>query len=321
MTQGKPLATVSLDLDNLWCYQRSFGEVSWQQYQSYLNEVIPRILAFLRKLNLNITFFVVGRDAIEKCHTPVLRQIIIDGHEVANHSLEHKEGLHLQDTVKIRRDLMVSHEVIEQACGVKPIGYRGPAYGISQNLLQVIDELGYEYDSSSFYNRLEGIAKWYHGRRVKQPKQVNLSQYNRFDGAKQTLEPSKIACKNREIWELPVSTFPRLYTPIHGTYLHYLAQYSSTLALAYFRAALKAFETSRTPLNFLLHATDFIGHDDGVNLPYLPGMKLHHEQKIMLMDKVLKAIQERFITLRLREFSQAYQGPVNQVDLTHFDRQ
>ena len=63
MAAAKPLASLSLDLDNLWSYMKTHGDPGWDTFPSYLDLVVPRILEFLRERNLVITFFVVGQDA------------------------------------------------------------------------------------------------------------------------------------------------------------------------------------------------------------------------------------------------------------------
>ena len=40
----KPRATVSVDLDNLWTYQRTHGDPEWERLGSYLHTAIPRML-------------------------------------------------------------------------------------------------------------------------------------------------------------------------------------------------------------------------------------------------------------------------------------
>jgi peptidoglycan-N-acetylglucosamine deacetylase len=40
----KPIARLSLDLDNMWCYLRTHGVAGWDKYPSYLNTVVPRVL-------------------------------------------------------------------------------------------------------------------------------------------------------------------------------------------------------------------------------------------------------------------------------------
>ena len=60
---GKPLANLSLDLDNEWAYLKTHGDPVWESYPSYLDVVVPRILNVLACRKLLITVFVVGQDA------------------------------------------------------------------------------------------------------------------------------------------------------------------------------------------------------------------------------------------------------------------
>jgi peptidoglycan-N-acetylglucosamine deacetylase len=62
-TNGKPLASLSLDLDNQWSYMKTHGDPAWQSLPSYLDVVVPRALRFLDEHGLKITFFIVGQDA------------------------------------------------------------------------------------------------------------------------------------------------------------------------------------------------------------------------------------------------------------------
>ena len=59
----KPIASLSLDLDNKWSYMKTHGDAGWESFPSYLDLLVPRVLAFLKERNLKITFFIVGQDA------------------------------------------------------------------------------------------------------------------------------------------------------------------------------------------------------------------------------------------------------------------
>ena len=59
----KPLAPLSLDLDNKWSYLKTHGDASWEDFPSYLDYLVPRVLAELERRDLTITFFIVGKDA------------------------------------------------------------------------------------------------------------------------------------------------------------------------------------------------------------------------------------------------------------------
>jgi len=75
MTTSKPLASLSLDLDNKWSYLKTRGDRAWQSLPSYLDLVVPRVLELLKTLDLTITVFVVGQDAALAVHREPLAAI------------------------------------------------------------------------------------------------------------------------------------------------------------------------------------------------------------------------------------------------------
>ena len=59
----KPVTSISLDLDNKWSYLKTHGDSAWESFPSYLPVVVPRILDYLDRRGLMITFIIVGKDA------------------------------------------------------------------------------------------------------------------------------------------------------------------------------------------------------------------------------------------------------------------
>ena len=86
MNTTKPIASVSLDLDNQWSYMKTHGDAGWQALPSYLDVVVPRIIRFLKERDLGITFFVVGQDAALAKNREALQQIAAAGHEIGRAS-------------------------------------------------------------------------------------------------------------------------------------------------------------------------------------------------------------------------------------------
>ncbi|TMA83344.1 MAG: polysaccharide deacetylase, partial [Deltaproteobacteria bacterium] len=85
MTTEKPIASLSLDLDNKWSYLKTHGDPGWERLPSYLDVVVPRVLDFLESRNLTITVFIVGQDAALDKNRELLRAIAAR-HEIGNHS-------------------------------------------------------------------------------------------------------------------------------------------------------------------------------------------------------------------------------------------
>jgi peptidoglycan/xylan/chitin deacetylase (PgdA/CDA1 family) len=119
---GRPLASVSLDVDNLWSYLKTHGDAGWESRPSYLDVFIPYALDALDAVGIKITFFIVGVDADRDDNAKALSAITERGHEVGNHSFEHEPWLHLYGLDELERDIVRAEEAIESALGQRPIG-------------------------------------------------------------------------------------------------------------------------------------------------------------------------------------------------------
>ena len=290
-------ASLSLDLDNLWCYQRSFGIASWRDYPSFLELALPRILDILDRLELRLTLFIVGRDTRQAANRSLVAEAIRRGHEAGNHSYDHDLALHSWPRERIREEIARAGRVIEETTGERPRGFRGPAYGLSAPLLDVLAELGYDYDASSYPSSLGLVARIYHRRQaLKLGSQTSVadSLYGSVSDARQPLKPYRWTLAGGTIVEAPVTTLPLLRLPFHGTYLNYLGDFSPGLAQRYFSTALQLCRLRGVPPSFLLHATDFLGGDDCAGLTYLPGMKRSGAAKVAFMAGLLENYRQTF---------------------------
>src|SRR3989449_7180685 len=162
MTTGKPIASLSLDLDNKWSYLKTHGGPGWERLPSYLDLVVPRVLDFLKARNLTITVFVVGQDAAVAKNRELLRAIADSGHEIGNHSFHHEPWLHLYSAREIDAEIHNAEEHIECATGRRPRGFRGPGFSLSPDTLRVLSRRGYHYDASTFPTFLGPLARAYY---------------------------------------------------------------------------------------------------------------------------------------------------------------
>ena len=85
----------------------------------------PRLLDMLRSWGITATFFLIGRNAA--AHPGIVRRIVAEGHEVANHSWSHPKLGPMPDGA-VRDELRRTHDAIVNACGVRPLVFR-PPYG------------------------------------------------------------------------------------------------------------------------------------------------------------------------------------------------
>lgn len=305
MTDSKPYASLSVDLDNLWCYQRSFGKPEWQAYNSFFPDTLPTLLSFLGEHQVTATFFVVGLDAEQSKNHTALRQIAAQGHEIGNHSYRHDTGLHLNESAEILRELTRAHKVIEQATSKAPVGFRGPAFGVSRGLLSALSTLGYQFDASILRNSAGALARQYHKKRATSSAAEDVgsqSLYGSIMDGWQTMQPFRWQSDQLDLIEIPVTSMPIFRIPFHGTYLQYIADRSEALALVYFKFALLLCRLRGVSPSFLLHLTDFIGCDSQYDLEYLPGMKRTTQQKILFMRKVMNIFQKSYAITGIQEF-------------------
>lgn len=291
-----PAASVSIDLDNQWAYMKTQGCEGWEDFPSYLDLVVPRILETLRLCGLRATFFIVGKDAaLEKNHES-LRAIAKAGHEIANHSFLHEPWLHLYDAEELRRDFDQAEESITTATGAHPVGFRGPGFSTSPAVRALLRERGYVYDASILPTFIGGLARAYFFMTSKLPaeeKKRRSRLYGRFSDGFTPLHPYAI---EPGLIELPVTTLPLLRTPIHLSYLLFLGQYTMPLAHAYWHCAMLACRAAGVGPSLLLHPTDFLDAEDVPAMRFFPAMRVPSQRKIALVRLTLESLRAHWST-------------------------
>lgn len=101
----------------------------------------PRLLDILKQAGIKVTFFMVGRCVVT--YPQIVKRMVDEGHEVANHSWSHPLLTELGQT-SVESQLRRTHDAIVKACGVVPAYYR-PPYGeirLSQRK-RIQDTFGY----------------------------------------------------------------------------------------------------------------------------------------------------------------------------------
>ncbi len=302
------LASLSLDLDNQWSYLKTRGDPAWRRYPSYLARVVPRTLSLLARHRLTITYFVVGRDAAVPAHEPLLREIVRAGHEVGNHSFEHEPWLHRYPPERLAAEIDCAHAAIHAATGRHCRGFRGPGFSHSPALLDHLVQRGYRYDCSSLPTFIGPLARAYYlmsARLSRAERRRRAQLFGSWREGLRPLRPYRLRTPHGSLAEIPVTTLPLLRTPIHVSYLLYLAGRSPALARRYFRTALALLDACRVPPSLLLHPLDFLGCDDGVGLDFFPGMDLPRAVKLALLDEILALYRERYRVVPLHQHARS----------------
>jgi len=305
----KPLASLSFDLDNQWSYMKTHGDPGWEKYPSYFEVLIPQVLDVLDRLSLKITFFIVGQDAALDKNRDSLKLLIERGHEVGNHSFHHNQWFHLYSKEELKAEISMAEDSIVKATGRNPVGFRGPGFSWSPNLLEVLSDKGYLYDGSTFPTYLRPMAKaFYKG--ISNLNKEETERVNEIFGSfKEGMRPVKPYCwklaSEKTLLEIPVTTVPIFKTPFHMSYLLYLSRFSYLLMSSYLQMALVLCRMTKTRPSFLLHPTDFI---DGMMVPelaFFPGMNIQSGKKVERFEKVIKKIEKHFTLVDMTSFAQS----------------
>ncbi len=309
MTDGRPIASVSLDLDDLWTYLKVHGDPRWAERPSYLGEFVPRALDALDAAGLRITFFIVGADAARDEAKPVLATIATRGHEVGNHSFEHDSWLHTYAPDALERDVVGAEEAIIAATGLRPVGFRGPGYSWTPGLLALLARRGYLFDASTLPTFIGPLARWYYFRTAKLSAEERHTRRMLFGQARDGLRPVhpyriRLAGGER-ILEIPVTTIPLVRAPFHLSYLLYLARYSRVAMRRYLDLALGLCALRGVGPSILLHPLDLMGADDVKSLAFFPGMDLSGAFKREIFAETMATIARRFRPVPMSEHAHA----------------
>jgi len=191
MNSRSPASSILLTIDvEDWFQVENFKQClpfsSWAGCELRVEKNTHHILDLLDSINPTnspkATFFVLGWIAQRLPH--LVREIQNRGHEVASHGYYHR--LCRKEPVEdLKRDLINSKKLLEDITGFPVYGYRAPSFSINHDILRMIEECRYLYDSS--FNSF-GLNKRYG--------QVELDSNSR----------NNIACKVSDtFYELPIS--------------------------------------------------------------------------------------------------------------------
>ena len=119
-----------------------FDSVALHNPQPTTNNIHPK--------KLRATFFVLGW--LAERLPGLVREIHARGHEVASHGYYHNL-CNLDSKEDLRKDLIKSKKLLEDIIGAPVVGYRAPSFSVTNDILKMIEDCGYQYDSS--YNSFE----------------------------------------------------------------------------------------------------------------------------------------------------------------------
>ena len=295
------LASVSVDLDEIPNYFEihGLGEPAGRSASLVYDLALARLRSLADAGGFPLTLFTIGRDVARPEARDGLRDAAAHGHEIANHSLDHRYDLVRLGRDEIARQVEEGARVIEEATGRRPVGFRAPGYTITDEVFEVLTELGVAYDASVFpcpaYYAAKTAAIGAIAARGRKSRSI-------VDTAKVLLAPTRPYRVGKPYWkrgegllEIPIQVTRGLRLPFIGT--------SVTLA-GPSRARLLARMCVGEPLvNLELHGIDVLDAEDGLEAlrPHQPDVRVAHARKldaILAVVEVLRRAGYTFVTMQ-----------------------
>ncbi len=146
----EPTLILSIDIEE-WFQTENFHEIlprdAWAQQESRVEASVRTILDLLNEWEQEATFFVLG--CVAEVHRDMVAEIARRGFEIASHGYNH-ELIYRQTPEAFRDDVIRAKGLLEDITGVPVLGYRAPAYSITEWSADILRETGHVYDSSLF---------------------------------------------------------------------------------------------------------------------------------------------------------------------------
>jgi polysaccharide deacetylase family protein (PEP-CTERM system associated) len=161
---GSGRAALSIDVEDWFHTENLKGAITreaWERCELRVERNTMRMIEILDACDARATFFVLGWVA-EKC-PHLVRTIAAAGHEVASHGYGHELVYSLRPS-EFRSDVVRSKCYLEDLTGKRVRGYRAPCFSITEWAIPILQDEGFEYDSSVVptivhdrYGRLNGV--------------------------------------------------------------------------------------------------------------------------------------------------------------------
>lgn len=299
--------SVSVDLDEIACYSAIHGIEAFEDSHAVYDRALARVRTFASRHAIPLTLFVVARDLEREENVAELRQVIAEGHEIGNHSLDHFYDLTRREPGEQWDQVLEANRRIESVLGVRARGFRAPGYTQSESLMSALSEAGFDYDSSVFpcpaYYCAKAAAifgKSLLGRRSR-------SVLGAISVIRAPTGPYRVGSPywtpGAGILELPIQVCGPLRLPFIGTSLVLLGpsgakRFTERLA-------------GETFVNLELHGIDFLDAHE-VPKPLLavqPDARLPLARKLRALDATLETLRAHgYAFLRLDEVANAYRA-------------
>jgi len=143
-------AAINVDIDSLYLYYRIHGLDEANATDAVWERGVVRFAELFDELGVKATFFVVAQDLERPGPRRIAAELAAAGHELGSHTFSHPYDLTRKGRASIADEIDRAHDVISAVRGAPVRGFRAPGYTITREVLELLAERGYAYDSSLF---------------------------------------------------------------------------------------------------------------------------------------------------------------------------
>jgi polysaccharide deacetylase family protein (PEP-CTERM system associated) len=158
MNPSKSMKTIliTVDLEDWFQVENlrpAHPHTSWDSRELRVEANTHKLLDLFDQHNVRATFFVLGWLA-DKC-PELIKEVSQREHEIASHGYNHQLCSELPRSA-LQEDILRSKTVLENITAKPVVGYRAPNFSLTNDLIDILGNLGFKYDSS--YNNF-GLNK------------------------------------------------------------------------------------------------------------------------------------------------------------------
>lgn len=238
-------------------------------------ESMRRILKIFDKHHVRSTFFVLGE--VGEAFPEIVEEIHGLGHEIASHGYMHKDftEVSLDELEKMEKK---NRSLLAKMTGETPRGFRAPNFKINTKVLDLLERIGYLYDSSVAPS--VKIPRWFGYYRAPlhpyRPSRQNLVKQS----------------QSRDFYEVPVAVFPYIRLPAGGGW------FLRNFGVSYVKTVIKLLLRQGFPVILYIHPLDV-----EPNVPKIRGVPFHvtrhcGEYTLKAMEHILRVFNCKKSSIR-----------------------
>ena len=142
--------SVGVDVDALKYYFQIHGLDAADASDAAWSLGVPRFLALFSEVGCSATFYCVASDLDDALPRRMVQDMVKQGHEVGNHTLDHHYGLTTLSAAEIYNQVSTARLRLEDVSGSPVVGFRAPGYHLNGTVLRAASASGHTYDTSVF---------------------------------------------------------------------------------------------------------------------------------------------------------------------------